>query len=49
MNIRAKLLILTKDEEGIQKIVPSANQVMIAARSKVQSEMMKAIWADPNR
>ena len=46
-NIRAKLL--TKDEEGIQQIVPFANQVMIAARSEVQSELMKAIWADPNR
>ena len=48
MNIRAKLLT-NKDEEGIQQIVPFANQVMIAARSEVQSELMKAIWADPNR
>ena len=47
MNIRAKLL--TKDEEGIQQIVPFANQVMIAARSEMQSELMKAIWADTNR
>ena len=40
--------LLTMDEAGIQQIVPFANEAMIEARSKAQSEMMKALWDDPN-
>ena len=40
--------LLTMDEEGIQQIVPFANQAMIEARSEAQSQLVKAPWADPN-
>ena len=40
--------LLTMDEAGMQQIVPFANQAMIKARSQAQSDMMKALWDDPN-
>ena len=39
--------LLTMDERGIQQIVPFANQAMIEARSKAQSELMIAYWSNP--
>ena len=35
------------DEEGIQQIVPFANQAMIEARSKELKAVLKTNWSDP--
>jgi hypothetical protein len=35
------------DEEGIQQIVPFANQAMIKARSKELKAVLKTNWSDP--